>query len=113
IRAVPPRPGVNNLVWIITAADAAVVSRERLTYVVVLVLQIESQNRATHPDVGRDADELVAAHAELFRPERHHLHEADRRGGGDGITLEAALDLDHTHDQSRREACLAGPVGLT
>jgi hypothetical protein len=78
----------------------------------VLVLEIEAQDRATHADVGSDADQLVAPHAEPFRPEGHDLHETDCGRGGHCVAVETTLHFDDTHDEARRQSRLAGSMGL-
>src|SRR6267378_5514286 len=66
IRPVPPGPLRDDLVRIVAAPDAAVVSGERLAHIVALVLEIKPQNRTPHADVGRDVHQVIAAHAELL-----------------------------------------------
>ena len=51
-----------------------------------------------------DLDQLVTAHAEIFRPEGHDLHEPDRARVRNRVAIEAALDVDDGHDQAGRNA---------
>jgi hypothetical protein len=74
------------------------------------MIEVETQDRATHADVGRDVYQLVATHAEALGPERHHLHETHRARGRYRPAIEAALDVDERHDQARWQTRLAPPV---
>src|SRR5687768_4283665 len=80
VRAVVARPCIHHEVWIRASSETAVVAGEGARDAVFFFLEIEPQNRATHANVLRNARELMPLHAELFRPERHHLHEAHRAG---------------------------------
>src|SRR4029077_2040818 len=110
IRAAPARPLAEDQVRVVTPPGTAVVARQRLAHVVALVIEVETQDRATHADVGRDVYQLVATHAEALGPERHHLHETHRARGGYRPAIGAALDIDDRHDQARRQTRLPAPV---
>src|SRR6516162_1582263 len=90
VGAAPARPMADHEIRIVAPPDAAVVARQRLAHVVVLVAEIKAQDGATHVNVGCDVYQLVAAQAEPLRPERHHLHEPDGARGRDRPAVEAA-----------------------
>src|SRR5881394_107847 len=112
IRAAPARPLAENQVRVVTPSGTAVVARQRLAHVVALMIEVETQDRATHADVGRDVYQLVATHAEALGPERHHLHETDRARRRYRPAIEATLDVDERHDQARWQTRLPRPVRL-
>src|SRR5256885_6950615 len=64
IRAAPARPLAENQVRVVTPSGTAVVARQRLAHVVALMIEVETQDRATHADVGRDVYQLVATRSE-------------------------------------------------
>src|SRR3979490_2922996 len=112
IRAAPARPLAEDQVRVVTPPGTAVVARQRLAHVVALMIEVETQDRATHADVGRDVYQLEAPHAEALGPERHHLHETHRARGRYRPAIEAALDVDERHDQARGQTRLAPPGPL-
>src|SRR5581483_11184206 len=95
---------VQHAVGVVRLAVAAVVALQRADQLPLLLVEIEPQDRAAHPEVGLGLEQRVAGLADLLQPERHDLHVALRARARDGEPVEAALDLDHRQCQLRRDA---------
>ena len=96
------RQPVDDLVGVVGAPETAVVTLQRAGIVAALLAQVVAEDRGAHAHVVGDADQLLVAHAELTRPERHDLHETHGSGGRHRVTVKAALDVHDGEHEIRR-----------
>ena len=92
---------IDDLVWILSFAEATVVTSQGAPQVAIFLVVVITQDRAPIAQVGARVQQVVSRAPDFLFPEGHDLHQPSSVGNGYCIAIEVTFDIDDGQDQLR------------